>query len=117
MIPAEIAHKQHHAAQDALECAAPSEDALAKARIELAELIVAGKTVAGFDLATVIDCEMNENPRAAQEFAAAFGSLWEDGASSSGYWLRCSDYLEQLASKHLPESAVEDLARETAGGS
>lgn len=118
MIPEEVAHRQYHNAADRAERNAPRKSDLAAARHDMAESIVTGKTVAGLDLAAVLDCELNENPRFSTELAAALNP-WhvdEGGRHVTGaeYWLEMVSFLEALAAKHLPEDAVEEFAAEIA---
>ncbi len=92
----------------------PDASDLKQAREDLAEQIIAGKTVAGLDIARLFDLEIDErnSSELAEEFASVFGSVWKDHGLSPSYWLRCNEYLTKLAAKHLSEQAVLDRAME-----
>jgi hypothetical protein len=108
MIPAEVAHRQHHNAQDR---AAPDEADLAEARTEIVDLLISGNTLNGWTLAAVLDCESNENQKFPSELAEVL-NLYSESACGASLWLRVLDYLQKIAVKHLPDEIVQEFAEE-----
>lgn len=107
-VPAEIAESARNHAEATQR--QPTQEELATAQQDLIDKVIAGQTVAGFDLAAVLDCELNSERPFTEDMAKLLGSLYEDSGSTAGLWLRVHDYLSRTIAHCIPQSAIEDEA-------
>ncbi len=104
----EADHRRYHSALDLADRLAPTEEDIERAQETVADLLIEGRTVAGWTMAAVLDCEANERGFASD--LAEVLNVWADSGSSASLWLRVQAYLRKLVVKHVPADVFEERA-------
>lgn len=87
-----------------------------QAREEIRDDIIGGKTRGGFDLRSILDCELNGDgyEKTVTELAGIMGRLYGDNHSAAATWLDVVALTERIVTEHLPEQLIEDRAYDIA---
>lgn len=117
MIPTEAADRAREQAEDRAERnhIEPDAETLADALTDIADRLIAGKTVDGWTMADVLDCWIDETPtRKSSADLAALLNVFADNGSASAFWLNALDWQHKLVAAHFPTDKVRERAEEMA---
>lgn len=87
----------------------PDEKLLDLALDEITDELINGRTVAGWTMAAIFDCEADAGAGFAEELATVL-NIWDDDASAASLWCRVLEYQKKLVRKHIPYDVIEERA-------
>lgn len=89
-----------------------TDEDLAEALDQITDLLIAGRTIDGWTIQAVLDCEMQEDGFVAD--LARVLDVWADNGKPSAFWLRAQAWQQKLVAKHLPRSVIAQRANDIA---
>lgn len=87
----------------------PDAESLERALDDITDELVGGRTVAGWTMAAIFDCEADAGAGFAEELATVL-NIWDDDASAASLWCRVLEYQKKLVRKHIPYDVIEERA-------